>query len=147
MSGDISGWRCFNNNVEHILSTGLNSQEQLFLGTCVTLSLWSLWRNYLSVCVTSKIAVFPCVIVCYKSLTWPMFHVKQIWLCGPGSEGYTGIMVDYSGQTSMCQDWSCSNRSQQILSDVLGSLKVNALKADNGVTQSVPVGGHICSMC
>lgn len=62
----------------------------------------------------------------------------------------TGIMVDYSGQTSLCQDCSCSNRSQQILSDVHGplALEVPALKANNGVTHSYPfpVGGHICSM-
>lgn len=31
-----------------------------------------------------------------------------------------GIMVDYTGQTSLRQDCSCSNRSQQILSDMLG---------------------------
>ncbi len=45
---------------------------------------------------------------------------KSSDLCGPKSEGCTEIMVDYSGQTSLCQDCSCSNRSRQILSDVLG---------------------------
>ena len=73
-----------------------------------------------SASVTAVLGVLYCAILLWRGLC-VLWHKDQACV-DQKSEGCTGIIVDYSGQTSQCQDWSCSNRSRQILSDVLGPL-------------------------
>lgn len=64
-----------------------------------------------------------CVMLYDDGWRWRVFYGKKDQACvDQRVNAARVIMVDYSGQTSLCQDCACSNRSQQILSDVLGPL-------------------------